>query len=402
MARRKWTYKSVKHFIEVESNSGCKLLSTEYVNNKTKLYIQCHCGNRFYKNFKDFIRSTKKQCNICSGVSKLPYEQIKTFINSHSNCKLLTLKENYINTHQELDILCKCGNKFKTSYKRFKGQNKRQCNECGKKIRIKKTILNFKKYAHLSPVTKPKSHEDFTKDVYKVHGNNYTILGKYTNSKNKILVKHNKCGYEWEVTPNNFIHKGSRCPICYGNNIKKDTKEFKEIVKNLVGDEYEVLGEYVNANINILMKHNICGHIWEMNPANFIYSGARCPLCVISKGEDKVKEYLEEYNIKYDIQHTFKDCKNINTLPFDFYLTEQGLLIEYDGEQHYRPVNFGGCSDDEALLIHNRTKKHDKIKNQYCLKNKIPLLRIPYWDFDNIEDILDEALSNKDSVYFIA
>lgn len=332
---------------------------------------------------------------------KIDYIDIKNYINSHNDCELLTKEDDYINTHQELDIVCKCGNEFKASYKRFKGQNKQQCNDCGEKLRIEKAVLNLNKYGHLNYMMKPKLHKDFIKDVFNVHGNKYTILGKYTGNKDKILVKHNKCGYEWEVNPNNFL-RGSRCPLCYGKNIKKTTEEFANIVEELVDEEYTVLGNYINANTGILMKHNECGHIWKVVPAGFIYNEARCPLCAISKGENKIKEYLENRKTSYEIQYTFKDCKNKRELPFDFYLPDYNLLIEYDGKQHFEPVNFGGCSDEEALISYKRTKKHDQIKNTYCKTNNINLIRIPYWDFDNIEDILNEVLFENDSAYFIA
>ncbi len=62
------------------------------------------------------------------------------------------------------------------------------------------------------------------------------------------------------------------------------------------------------------------------------------------------------------------------------------VLIEYDGEFHFEKQ----YSDDKF----ERVKIHDKFKNQYCKNNNIPLLRIPYWEFDNIEEILHNQLDN--------
>ena len=96
------------------------------------------------------------------------------------------------------------------------------------------------------------------------------------------------------------------------------------------------------------------------------------------------------------MQYTFPDCKYKNVLPFDFAILDKNnnpiLMIEYDGEQHYRPVNFGGISDEEARENLRLTKKRDKIKTDYCKKNNIHLLRISYNDFDKIEKILDSEL----------
>ena len=92
-------------------------------------------------------------------------------------------------------------------------------------------------------------------------------------------------------------------------------------------------------------------------------------------------------NIQYISQYRFDDCKNIRTLPFDFYLPDYNTCIEYDGELHYKAVDyFGG---DEAL---SNTQFRDDIKTQYCLNNNIRLIRIPYWEFNNIDKILSETL----------
>lgn len=75
----------------------------------------------------------------------------------------------------------------------------------------------------------------------------------------------------------------------------------------------------------------------------------------------------------------FNDCRNIRPLPFDFYLPEHRISIEYDGKHHYKPVpQFGGNDYLE------KTKIHDNIKTEYCLVNNIRLLRISYTDFNNI------------------
>ena len=58
------------------------------------------------------------------------------------------------------------------------------------------------------------------------------------------------------------------------------------------------------------------------------------------------------------------------------------------GEQHYRPVNFGGISDERAAENLKTTQYHDAIKTKYCIENQIPLIRIPYWDKNNLENVL--------------
>jgi hypothetical protein len=113
-----------------------------------------------------------------------------------------------------------------------------------------------------------------------------------------------------------------------------------------------------------------------------------CPNCGGSSMEQKISQVLTKHNIQYKPQHSFSDCKDKKALPFDFLLIEYNILIEYDGQQHYRPVNFGGISDEEALQNFLITTLHDNIKNEYCQINNIPLLRIPYWENKNIERII--------------
>jgi hypothetical protein len=117
--------------------------------------------------------------------------------------------------------------------------------------------------------------------------------------------------------------------------------------------------------------------------------GRGCPRCNLSKGESKIREFLHKSNIEYIEQKSFDDCINPLTkrkLKYDFYIPSRNILIEYDGEQHYRPAYFGTykqtMSDTEALAC------RDQIKTQYARDKKIQLIRIPYTEFNNIETTL--------------
>ena len=87
------------------------------------------------------------------------------------------------------------------------------------------------------------------------------------------------------------------------------------------------------------------------------------------------------------MQYKFDDCKFKYVLPFDFYLPQYNCCIEFDGEQHYKIIkHFGGF--DKFV----DTKIRDTIKNEYCKNNDIKLIRISYWNFNNIEKILKNEL----------
>lgn len=129
-----------------------------------------------------------------------------------------------------------------------------------------------------------------------------------------------------------------------------------------------------------------CGTICNI-ASNSLLSGKRISCgCIKSKTEKYIKDFFDKHNIVYQQQKRFIGCKNIRSLPFDFYLPEYNLAIEYDGELHYMDVK----------LFHEKTKTikiRDKIKTDYCEENDILLLRIPYWEKENIESILIEWLN---------
>jgi very-short-patch-repair endonuclease len=123
----------------------------------------------------------------------------------------------------------------------------------------------------------------------------------------------------------------------------------------------------------------IKGHVFKQKVSNHL-QGKGCNICRESLGERIISIFLENNNIKYTRQKKFKECKYLSLLPFDFYLDDFNILIEYDGIQHFEPVSvFGGKEEFE------KTKIRDKIKNEYCFKNNIRLFRISYLDDINIE-----------------
>lgn len=120
--------------------------------------------------------------------------------------------------------------------------------------------------------------------------------------------------------------------------------------------------------------------------------------CISSKNEATIAKILRKYKVKYKQQYTFDDCKDVGLLRFDFGVLDNNnelvFLIEYDGEQHYEPIKFSDMSDEEVQQKLLETQHRDQIKNDYCRDNGIPLLRIPYWEKDNLENILVEHIKD--------
>jgi len=168
-------------------------------------------------------------------------------------------------------------------------------NTCGHEWKIKaSSFINIgqrcpKCYANR------KTHEEFIKEVYDAVEDEYTVLGKYINAHENILMKHNKCGHEWKITPSSFISRGTRCPICAIKERRKTHKKFVKEVYDAVGNKYTVLGEYISSSVHILMKHNTCGHEWEVRPNSFINLGSRCPKCINYDNRDVHLKSTEKY-----------------------------------------------------------------------------------------------------------
>lgn len=109
----------------------------------------------------------------------------------------------------------------------------------------------------------------------------------------------------------------------------------------------------------------------------------------ISYGEKKIISYLEDNGVEYIHQYKFEDCKHINNLIFDFYIPNENTCIEFDGRQHFEPIQFfGGQESFESLRM------RDEIKNEYCSKNNIKLCRISYEDINIVNKILSDLLSH--------
>ena len=133
-----------------------------------------------------------------------------------------------------------------------------------------------------------------------------------------------------------------------------------------------------------------CGKEFLTSFGAFVkHNGQCCPECSTSesRGERKIRHVLENNNINFEQECSFIDCRDKHPLPFDFYLPDYNILIEYQGAQHYEVVErFGGLA---GFILR---QKHDRIKLQYCLTHNIILLTIPYWDFNNIQNILHKEL----------
>jgi len=267
---------------------------------------------------------------------------------------------NYVNCYTKVNITCLIHGDFKISPDNHI-HNKQGCAKC-----------YYKKNSEFHSW----SYEDFVKKAKEVHGNTYDYsLTKFKSTREKIQIICKKHG-EFNSLPSDHIHKKSGCPKCAykkcSNRLKSTTDDFILKAEKTHRNRYDYsLVNYVNSTTKITIICPVHGKFLQTPDAHL--SGKNCPHCNLSKGELKIKGILESNNIQFKQQKTFKECKDIRLLPFDFYLPEYNLCIEYDGEQHYKPIKvFKGEFGLKEI------QRRDFIKTEYCKNNNIPLLRISY------------------------
>lgn len=300
---------------------------------------------------------------------------------------------------------------------------------------------------------KRKTQEEFECEVNNILGGDYVVLGEYINNHTKIEMHHTKCKQTFLKLPKEALN-GSGCPFCCGSKPalyseqwvrenaplpyhyvggytrmarkcsfycdickevflqvptklihfhiygckcaptkKKTHQEFLDMLGEECLNEYDIIDNYVNFDTKLQIKHKKCGTIFKVSPDKFIlrYQKVYCPSCYYkkSKGEVCISNFLTTNNIIYEKNFSFPDLK---FKMFDFYLPQYSVCIEYDGEQHFRPIqHFGGQEGFKDC------KRRDQEKNEYCIRNNIPLFRIPYWDKNNISQILQDILIDKNA-----
>ena len=236
-----------------------------------------------------------------------------------------------------------------------------------------------------------KSNEQYIKEVTIKHNGFYLYHNtEYKGEKNgrKITITCPIHG-DFKQCPGHHL-RGDGCPKCASEKVNQfNTKTNEQFIKEATIEHNGFYlyhnTEYKGARTPLTITCPIHGD-FEQGAGNHL-AGHGCPKCKSSMGEESVSMYLKNSQIEYESEKRFKDCRNIKPLPFDFYLPEQNICIEYDGEQHFNPKEFFGGK--KGLL---KLQRKDAIKTKYCKDNNIKLIRIKYTDYNNIEAILKECI----------
>jgi hypothetical protein len=342
----------------------------DYVNVTTKIKIKCLlCNKDFEQRPADHMNG--KGCFYCYGSKKLTKKLFVFNAKKHHGDKYYYYPEveDYVNSGTKIKIKCLTCNEdfYQRPGRHLLGSG---CPKCGGSKKLTK--------------------DDFVKKAMLRHNNKYDYYPKvedYVNSGTKIKIKCLTCKSDFLQTPSDHLN-GYGCPNCGGS--KKLTKDLfiKKAMKIHCYEHkyfyYPEINDYFNNQTKINIKCLLCNKDFKQRPNDHL-NGQGCPYCCKkSKGCMKIISFLKENHIEYDIEYTFDDCVSKRSLRFDFYLPKHNLCIEYDGKQHFKSIDFFG--GQEAYL--NRIK-NDKIKDDYCKDKGLDLIRIPYFEIKNIDNILN-------------
>ncbi|WP_039242635.1 hypothetical protein [Clostridium botulinum] len=231
----------------------------------------------------------------------------------------------------------------------------------------------------------------------------------YVNARTNLRFRC-KCGKEFERTFDNFKRKKTTlCKSC--SNIRplppeaklkiakarrKPMQDVLKIVETEMGCKFIDRYTKPNTRSTIIVfecpEHGIQEAYWTN-----LVKRKGCPICnehnkQNSKGMIKVEKWLKCHDIIFEKEYKFEGCRDKRKLPFDYFLPIEEVCIEVDGRQHFEKAYFGNVDEEKATELLEYIKRHDEMKNKFCKENNIRLIRIPYYEIDNIDKILKSAL----------
>lgn len=293
-----------------------------------------------------------------------------------------------LNSHKRISLICDyCGKEYEKSYRSIirgrKSINKDSCKNCvGNKC---------------AEITRKKRRDKYILQLReKCNYNGYELLSSEDEIINNTTYIRYRCPMHGEqrMRVSNFL-SGRKCPDCnVANRIGLYRLDSKTVALNISKFGGTLLNpeDYIGNSIkNLRVICPECKKEFITSYRNFVqHNGQVCSECSNgeSLGEKKIRHYLEDNNISFKQHYWFSDCRDKNPLPFDFYIVDYNMIIEFDGRQHF--------DNPGTFFTHSvkSTKKHDEIKNKYCKNKGINIIRIPYWDYLKIDKILEETFNN--------
>lgn len=311
---------------------------------------------------------------------KYVYEDVKKFVSENSTCELVSTT--YQSVTEKLIFRCACGTEFETDFHHFRGQNQRQCPACGFALRASK-----------------RRHTVESANARLAAIGCVIVSGDYKNNRSHVTVRC-ACGHNRVLTLNDALASkfSGLCKDCADRQFRGRNRFTTEQVRDRCADlGLELLSpEYISIKEPLEFRCS-CGRTfvttWEIVS---YYNKTRCDYCShkMSFGEQRIADWLDAHSFEYERQKCFTGCGGRRRqYRFDFYLPSQNTCIEFDGQQHFKVVDFAGTSEFEALeRTLFDTQCRDLVKDLYCEDNGIRLIRVRYDEVENLSDILSSTL----------
>lgn len=287
------------------------------------------------------------------------------------------------NSKIEVKLKCDyCGIDYSSSFaavsKAITNNEKNACSHCA-----------GKKSAEKSKQRRINQYYNKAKQLCEERG--YKLLlspEEYTGVKQKVKVK--TLDRIEEISIENILLGYDCFYSSYKNRnySRLDINYINQKIEEIEGNIWLNPEEYTSCDKHNLIIKCKCGNIFKTSFVNYTRAGViKCRKCSSkeSSGEKLIRIFLTNNKISFEKEKRYDDCRDVKPLPFDFYLYDYNLIIEFDGQGHYMPMYSQQSYED--------TIRHDKIKNEYCKLHNIPLLRIPYWESQNIETIIKDKLN---------
>lgn len=349
----------------------------KYLHSVPKIQIYCKKHDNKFEQTIDKHLSGQTGCKNCiSDKKKKQNLSIDEFIQKAKKIhgdKYNYDKVVYINNHTKVKIRCKNGHGYfeKTPGNHTHKTKPQGCRECSGKILWTKAR--------------------FIKEAKKIHKNKYDYTKvDFIDSTKRVTIICKEHG-EFLQTPQKHIN-GQKCNKCsieiVSNKNRLTKKEFidKAIIKH--GNLYKYSKvKYINNHTDVTI---ICVYHGEFNqnPSSHL-SGSGCPLCRLSKGEQKVAAFLDKNNVKFTPQYKFENSR----LSFDFMFERNGknYLIEFNGAHHYQKVNYSkDDSKSEQRYLYRVEKDKQKALLAKSKKFKLIIVNKEDTEFKELTKILNK------------
>ena len=288
----------------------------------------------------------------------------------------------YVKSDEKVEIICRVkGHKPfpQTPYRHSIGHGCQKC--ANEKIAYNKRL----------------TINEFIEKARKIHDNKYDYSKvNYINAFTYVTITCPIHG-DFPQTPNDHLN-GAGCRKCaFEKQTMRQRKSLNKFIKEsrkVHGNKYDYSKvNYINTDTEVIITCPIHGDFPQTPYIHHISRKQGCSKCKSSKGETIIRNFLIKHNIEFEEQKRFKDCKDKRPLPFDFYIPQYNLCIEYDGKQHFVPYDFAyKMTEEQKLKNFNYIQSHDQIKNNYCKSHNINLLRIKY--DENTEEKLTKWFQN--------